>query len=159
MGRQANISDMFACRLLIYTPMGWIPADSIDSTTNGYSHSPNARVFPPSPWYVTPLGGGTPTGPLESPPSPPSSRCCTRAPTEPPPYKLCDLSVNFFLEPVGDTCLDVGALLFTYESAVILEKILWVINEFVWVIVVYIHKDWVHCRWWEVMVNIWMIFF
>ena len=37
--------------------------------------------------------------------------------------------------------MDVGALLFTYESVVILEKILWVINEFVWVIVVYIHKD------------------
>ena len=96
MGRQANISDMFACRLLMYTPMGWIPTDSIDSTTEGYSYSPTARVLPPSPWSVAPLGGGTPTGPLASPPSPPISRCRTRAPTEPPPYKLCDLSFNFF---------------------------------------------------------------
>ena len=42
MGRQTTLFDMVACRLLIYTPMGWIPAVSIASTTKGKSHSPPA---------------------------------------------------------------------------------------------------------------------
>ena len=38
MGRQAILSTIFACRLLMYTTMGWIPAASIASTNKGYSH-------------------------------------------------------------------------------------------------------------------------
>ena len=67
--------------------------------------------------------------------------------------------IQLWIANLGDNYLDVGALMFTYESSVILEKILWVINEVFWVILVYTHEDWVHCRWWEVMVKIWLIFF
>ena len=70
MGRQATRSDMFACRLLIYLPMGWRPAASIASTTGGYSHSPPEPRFPVRPvvwltctvssrtrwWYLIHLG-------------------------------------------------------------------------------------------------------
>ena len=42
MGHQATLSAMVACRLLMYTPIGWIPLASIASTTVGYSHSPPA---------------------------------------------------------------------------------------------------------------------
>ena len=45
MGRQATLSAMVACRLLMYTLMGWSPAASIASTTKGYSHSPPAPRF------------------------------------------------------------------------------------------------------------------
>ena len=37
------------CRVLMYTPMGWIPAVYITSSTSGYSHSPPAPRFPSSP--------------------------------------------------------------------------------------------------------------
>ena len=40
----------------------------------------------------------------------------------------------------GGICLDVGDLMFTYESDTIPAKILWVVNEFVWIIVVDIHE-------------------
>ena len=42
---QATLSDMVLCRLFMYTPMGWSPAASIASTTDGYSHSPPALLF------------------------------------------------------------------------------------------------------------------
>ena len=45
MGRQDTLSTIFACRLLMYALMGWIPANSIASTTKGYSHSPPAPRF------------------------------------------------------------------------------------------------------------------
>ena len=35
-------------------------------------------------------------------------------------------------------------------------NILWVVNEVVWVIVVYSRDTWVNCRWWKVMLKIWM---
>ena len=40
---------MVACRLLMYSPMGCIPADSIASTTGGYFHSLPAPSFSVSP--------------------------------------------------------------------------------------------------------------
>ena len=45
MGRQGTLYAMVAFSLLMYTPMVWIPAASIDSTTKGYSHSPPAPRF------------------------------------------------------------------------------------------------------------------
>ena len=36
---------MFACLLLMYIPMGWIPVTSISSTHDGYSQSPPAPRF------------------------------------------------------------------------------------------------------------------
>ena len=45
MERQATICVMFACRLMMYTLMGWIPVIFIASTTKGYSH------YPPDPCF------------------------------------------------------------------------------------------------------------
>ena len=46
------------------------------------------RFFPSSPWSVALTGGGTPPGPLASPPSSPISCCRTRAPTASSSYKF-----------------------------------------------------------------------
>ena len=46
MGCQATISTMVTFRLLMYTPMEWIPAASIASTTEGYSHYIPGPCFP-----------------------------------------------------------------------------------------------------------------
>ena len=61
-------------RLLVTPPPG-------DFTTTCPPH-----VLPSSMWSAWPPGGGTPLGPLASPPSPPNSNCRTLALTEPPPY-------------------------------------------------------------------------
>ena len=45
MGHQAALSDMVACRVLMYNPMGWIPAASIASPTIVYYH------YPPDPRF------------------------------------------------------------------------------------------------------------
>ena len=44
-GRQTTLYDMVAYRFFMYNTMGWIPAESIDSSTTGYSHSPPAPRF------------------------------------------------------------------------------------------------------------------
>ena len=49
MRREATLSAMDVCHLLVYTPMRWRPAASIDSTTTGYSYStpvPRLAVSP-----------------------------------------------------------------------------------------------------------------
>ena len=46
---------------------------------------------------------------------------------------------------MGDACLDVGALMLTQDSAEILVKIFWIINEVVWVVLEYIYDTLVHC--------------
>ena len=48
-GWQDTRSDMVAYRLLMYSPMGWIPTASIASTNGDYSHSPPAPRFSVSP--------------------------------------------------------------------------------------------------------------
>ena len=45
----ATVYAMVVCRLLMYTPMGWSPVDSITSSIAGYSHSlptPRFAVIP-----------------------------------------------------------------------------------------------------------------
>ena len=49
MGHQDTIYAMFACCLLMYTPIGCIPAASTAYTTKGYSHSLPAPHFAVSP--------------------------------------------------------------------------------------------------------------
>ena len=45
-------------------------------------------------------------------------------------------SIKLCFDNLGGTCLGVINLVLTYESSVILDKIFWVVNEVVWVIVV-----------------------
>ena len=52
----------------------------------GYIHLPLVLLL--FWWSVAPPGGGTPTGPWESPPSPPSYCWYTISPTVPTPYTL-----------------------------------------------------------------------
>ena len=67
--------------LLVYSPMGWIPAASITVTTGVYSYStPAPRVFL-SQWSALPPSDGTHPIPLSSPLSPPSSHYRIGTPT------------------------------------------------------------------------------
>ena len=54
-------------------------------------------------------------------------------------------SIKLCISNMGDACLDVGALMLTQDSAEILVKIFWIINEVVWVVLEYIYDTLVHC--------------
>ena len=49
-------------------------------------------------------------------------------------------SIQLLIYNLGGTCLDVVALVFTCDLDDILSKRFWVVNEVVWVIMVYVHE-------------------
>ena len=67
-------------------------------------------------------------------------------------------TIQLCISNLGGTCLSVITLVFTYESAEILEKILWVVNEVVRLFLVDSRDIRVICSWWGVVFKIWMIF-
>ena len=65
-------------------------------------------------------------------------------------------SIQLEIGIMSDYCLDVVALVFTYESDEILEKLFWVIYTVVLIIVLHVYGTWVHGRRWEVVIEIWL---
>ena len=68
-------------------------------------------------------------------------------------------SIQLWSANLGGSWIECVALVTTYDSDAVLERIFWIINEMFYIIITNCHETWIHCWRWNIVIKVWAYMF